>query len=435
MMDLGFIQIHSLSSRFQGSEKTTAALEALELMESCRALHPMAPQMMAHLRAESHPKSAYYSAGWARTIEQNPPDDTFFSDGAESFDKNEMFDHLWPLFRAHFVRSDFAAISALLATVECTVQFSNHAADHNSFVGNRLFEFLLLQTLAHVYQIWFSTSEESPLAAIEKRCDHYFARSTWLFKSLEEKPALLAAAVLSEFDCAYLLRWYICLACFRQGAFSEFLARFESLEPHWNILEKVHMQREAHTLHQLACVACRPFQLHSTTTSMGTSQFSGGLDVLSLYMDQLAVADFAAAKKTCRDLAVVLSDFSNYLLPRPSDKFWTAFSGLIDAKAFLLIMSVTRAIPRKKLLARLGTEDNLVKMSNRLVLLVSVLQLGQLGIGYDPERDIFYREPVSQQTKIQQLSVNLDEAEHLLEVESASKLFTSMVLQAHISQK
>lgn len=447
-MDLDFLQIHALVARFKATPETSLALQALELMERYHSVHPFAAQMMAHVRTECGPDRVRFTPVWASAIENSPPDDSFFREdaGATGKEKAELFAQFLPLFRALFVRADFHMLGYYMNKLEYLAPFSAHPTDHEAFVRNHFFEFLFYQIVAHVYgQVWFGSAapadKKSPqdaqqpllLSQITARCDAYQTRCAWVRRSAEEKPVPVAQGVAAEFDYSSLVRWFVTLLQFKEGDFSGFVAQFDTLESELPLLRKVHLLDEALVMYGLACMACKPFKLLGLRDRdillehYNSSQ--GDLALVYQAMCELSRSQFGKAKST---LMCAVHRGASYLLPHLSDLFFPALVSVVDCKAFLLVMSVTRAIPRTKLLLYMGYDSDATEISHRLVVLVSVLGLGEL-IGYDEERDIFFREQASRASRMHWLCEGVEEAAHLMEVESSAKMFTALILHAHLT--
>lgn len=446
-MDLDFLQIHALVARFKAVPETSVALHALELMDRYHSVHPYAAQLMAHVRAGSG-EGARYTPEWASDIENAPGDDSAFRDdsGAAGKDKAALFAQFLPLFRALFVRADFHMLGYYINKLEYLAPFTAHPTDHNAFIQNRLFEFLFYQIVAHVYgQVWFGSvapaekksaqDAQQPLllAQTTARCDAYFKRCAWVRRSATEKPVPIVQAVDTEFEYASLVRWYAVLLQFKDGDFSGFVAQFDNLELELEMLRKVHLHDEALLLYGLACIACKPFKLLGfSERDILLEQYNasqGTLVFVYQAMCELYRGEFGAAKNT---LSRAMHRGTSYLLPQLSELFFPALSSVVDCKAFLLVMSVTRAIPRTKLLKYLGYDFDAAETSHRLVVLVSVLGLGEQ-VGYDEARDVFFRVRAPRASRMHGLCEGVEEAAHLMEVESLAKMFTALVLHAHLT--
>lgn len=450
-MDLDFLEIHALVTRFKAVPDSDIAIRALQLMDRYHSVHPYTAQLIAHVRTESRPDGAAYTLEWARAVENSPPDDSFFREdaGTAGHDKAALFAQFLPLFRALFVRADFHMLGYYINKLEYLAPFASHPTDHEAFVDNRLFEFLFYQIVAHVYgQVWFGSAapaekkpaQETPqpsfLAQTTARCDAYNMRCAWVRRSAAEKPPSVAHAAAAEFDYACLVQWYVALLQFKEAEFSTFVSQFDTLEPDLQLLHRVHLHDEALVLYGLACVACRPFnllELRGRDVLLEQYNVSQGGDLALVYraMCELSRGEFGAAKTT---LARVVHRGGAYLLPHLWDFFMPALASVVDCKAFLLTMSVTRAIPRAKMLGFLGYASNAFEVSHRLVLLVAALGLGEQ-VGYDQARDIFFRERVSRTSRMHSLYESVEEVAHLIAVESSAKMFTALILQAHLTQE
>ncbi|ODV79213.1 uncharacterized protein CANTADRAFT_39215, partial [Suhomyces tanzawaensis NRRL Y-17324] len=122
-----------------------------------------------------------------------------------------------------------------------------------------------------------------------------------------------------------------------------------------------------------------------------------------------------------------------------SSQFPKAFlqyvSSIIDYKNCLLIFSVIKQIPRLKLMKLLGynlqetSEQKIIEINEQILLLISSLGLGKIGIGYQFDQDIYYNNGSRRELDAEELQDGLDELTNELRAESIAKMMKGVLLE------
>lgn len=463
-MDLDYLSIHSLAHKFSHAsvfsrgKKAAFALRALGLMEKYGALHPKYLDFICLIQQLELPQASQFDNSWVEKLKECQDEPEFLEDEhLAAANKEDALDYFVPRFQKLFIRCDFQLLNYHANRIMRYVLFAAASTDHELFVRNRRFEMLFYQIATTLYgELWFSSlnslAERSPIreapwsrAHTEKKCDQYYSRSQYLFKSLDEKTPEVIESVKREFKFYHLLKWACAMAKFKENRLLEYVADFDALFGHISVLDEIGCLQEALCMYGAASICSRPFKELSFKEREDLVDLYTRLDTPScrLYslLSVLSEADFVEAKKisASRSLAPYLDAHFSYVFPRKSvGSFWKFLSVIIDFKGFLLIMSLTKKIPRDKLLRKLGyspdsPQQDIFDVSNRLLMLISLLGLGEINLAYDDDGDYFYHFPVSDGEKVQRLTETVDELDHLIRAEASAQLVRSMLVQKYFT--
>lgn len=461
-MDAEFLTVHFLALRlgqsaaFSQQELSEMALQALQVMDRYQALHPMYTSFQGCIAGR--PEAARFSADWVRKIEANHPNTSFLVevDEAVSTDKQKVVDEFKQVFAVLVIQCDFRMVQFYLGKLENIAQFPGQVTSHQAFAENRFFEHLFYQTVALIFgHLWFEETNtlqqdtDEPysgpsgprnLASIELRCLNYHNRCLFLFKSLEDKPEAVVESVQPELQYYLLVQWLCALAKFTQGKLLAFIAEFDRLYEHILVLETLGLQSEAMVMYAVACIASKPFKelnfnlneaLVDAFTQLVGSLELGIFEVLIL----LANGEFHAAKVALGDqnLTNRLQACLGFALPEEKSSFFERLCRLIDQKAFLLILSLTKRVTRAKLLALLGYAPGSADYddaSNKLLLLISVLSAGESKIVYESATDLFCYKPPTETGKLD-LQNSVNELSNEVRAEASASMLKSLLMRKH----
>lgn len=454
--DLSFLAVHALAHKhahgFSSAEKTQFALQAVRIMAANSAVHPKYPQLVKSLPSD---EAAQYGVNWARATAR-APQNTLDDDQLTQLAKADVLAQFVPLYKRLFVLADFHMLNYHTNRTLRSILLAPQAADHALFVQNRCFEMLFYQVAAALYgQLWFpsylrladSSRLPETLASrkwLEKRLETYYTRSQYLFKSLRDKPDAVVAAVQHEFDYYYLAKWTLAMYKFKENRFLEFAADFEALKDHLALLDKIGLQQEVLIMYAAASVCTKPFKELTFRSSedmveLYTCEDSISSDVYRL-LCVLLDAQFAQARTLLTlDLVQQVDAHMAYALPgKSAGTFWDYLSVIIELKVFLLIISISRRIPRAKMLAQMGygadaTQQQIDDVSSRLLTLISVLDLGERGISYDETGDFYYHYDVGDGVQVQKLHEKVGELDHLLRAEASAQLLRTMLVEKYFT--
>lgn len=468
-MNVDFLKVHFLAHRFSHNEAyneenlVAFAVEALNIMDRYKALHPSYPNFQAKLSETGHPEAARFLAEWAKKIESEAPKTSYLVelDEVQSTDKQQILDEFKQVFAVLVIQCDFRLVQFYLGKLDNIAIFPAQVTSAVAFSENRFFEHLFYQLVALIFgRIWFAESStpkkdnEEPfggptgprnVSSVEKKASNYHTRCGFLFRSLEDKPEADVDAMKPELEYHMLVQWLCALVKFTQGKFQAFSAEFDCLYEHISVLENLGVVSETMAMYAVTSIATKPFNQLSLNSNEALvdayTSVSGTLEqdifhVLSL----LSNAEFAPAKAALFDQNLLrkLGASLAVFLPNSFEDFLTRLCCLIDQKAFLLILSITKRIRREKLLSMLGyspqNQTEFEDVSNRLLLLIAVLSLGESSIVYETQSDLFcYRQP-SEAERTEILQAKVDELTHDVRAEASAAMLKAILIKKHFDQ-
>lgn len=465
-MDIDFLKVHFLAARFERpeafsqSELTDIASKALHIMDIYQSLHPAYPLLQAQLKAACHPDAERFLSEWVRKVELNAPKTSYLvemDDGLNS-DKHKIVDEFKQVFAVLLIQCDFRMIQFYLAKLENIASFPLLVTNHEAFAENRYFEYLFYQLLAMIFGTrWFVESksprketEESldgpaeprTIQSIDKKNGNYYTRHAFLFKSLDEKPEAVVKSLQPELDYYKLNKWLITLIKFTQGSFGAFVEEFERLQEHIQVLDSLGLVSEALCMYALASIATKPFNqlnmnLNEALVDAFTSDNGGLENEVYEVLRILASGEFHAAKQAILDPSLLDKLYAHigFALPEDKDTFFERLCRLIDQKAFLLILSITKRILRQKILTMLGySSENIAiynDVSNKLLLLISALNLGESKIVYEDATDLFLHKPLSDAERQDMLQNGVSQLVGDVRAEASATMLKSVLIRKH----
>lgn len=457
-MTLDFLQVHSLAHKFQyggfsSDERVCFAVNALSIMKRYNAIHPHTLAFIAYLKSTGNPAASEYTEGWMLQVKASASIPQYLSE--EDYNgtppKAAVFQEFVTLCQQKFIEGDFRMISYYITRIAALVPFSTHSIGAEQFILNKYFEFLFYQVISVVHGLLWGHScsqastpgqemtTEQKLSQTDKKVAYYYGRSTYLLKSLSECTVDVADGVNAEFAYYNLCKWYLAMSRFSQNQFIAFVADFEHLYPQFESICELNMQSEVLSMYAIASVACKPFKelTYSSNESL-FERFTCGSGVemqLHSVMFRLAQAEFSQARSALnngfyRNMNASLA----YLLPKKSEGFWTYWSDVVDLKIFLLFISVTQKVPRRLVVKKLGYTDctpaEYTRVCDNLVVLMSVLLLGSVGITYDEKEDAFVRENTDSKF-LERVMQHLDQVNHTGRADAAAQLLRGMLVEKY----
>lgn len=481
-----FLKVHILVHEATHNNSPDAARAALALMDTYHTLHPQYMALLANIN------DSKFNHQWAMELEQQRPNtkDIMENSDSSSVDRETVFSQFKAGLHHAMILCDFHLAHFYLTRLEATAHFASHVTTLDAFNTNRYFEHLFYPLVTQLYgNMWFlnssvskdhsasystgsssasgshaaaaaaataslllaqaatgGTRNPSPPAAIEKKANAYFSRCQFLH------PQVLLED--GDFRFYYLIKWTVAFMKFSQCRLLEYVSDFDTLQPHLSVLNDWGLFSQALLMYSVASIASKPFASLSLNSNeplvdlftVSDSETSIDFNLLTC-MSHLAETDYAAAKAILSDSQTILSlnGSISFALPKQQQtrsstnsnaplEFWLALCLLIDQKAFLLIMSISEAIPRDKLLSLLGYRDcspaTADAVSNNLILVCSALCLGDLGVAYDVNSDMFTRRHVSPLEKIHRLQGSVDRLSRDVRAEASSAIISLLLMRS-----
>lgn len=457
---LDFFRIHDLVDQFSGvcnylqDERLNLALTALQIMDKYQALHPKASELTNFLADTNSPEFAKFSPKWISEVLAQVSVPEYLLEGGilKSPGKEKVLEEFVTFYRQKFIEGDFKSIAQYVARVKSMLSFlgSEAAANHGE---NRFLEFTFYQVASIVYGlVWglycLSLKYSGPeggafpkLASLEKKSAQYSGKIEFKLSKLNPEERGAVDGEKRELDFHSLTLWLVLMTAFKRSEFLAFVAGFDGLLPKIHTLSYLGLQSDALAMYALASLACKPFKELSFKQNEPLvelyAELTGVEGQLYRSMIFMSNARFSDAKSLLSgELQARISVALGTKLPKSREPFWRDFTEILDLKVFLLIMSVTRCIPRAKLVLKLGYTDltpaKYAQVSNRLIVLLSVLQLGRINITYDEQSDLFVREELDDKTREEQLAHELEQMAHTARAESAAQLLRGMLIEKYL---
>lgn len=459
-MDLSYISIHKLVHRFSQAATTnraTLAVQALAIMDQCGVLHPAHQEMM---RVANDPR---YSAEWAATIAALAKN---FADKATGYtydtagNDTDLMDEFVGIFRHFYVEGDFASVTYYANLFQSLIQFRTQFADAQLLGDNRSFEFLFHQSLLHFSTQLFGPQEKeerSDLKRDSKLAGNSLKKAAFLFQKNEALLTQHAGGPTSrsnstvtplepdhglfrELRFYWLIRWVAVLHLFKQNKPHEFLEQFHAVADAnsyipdtttLQILTDLALDTEVALAVGLTCIQAKPFK----ELQFCDNQALADLVACDQLMDKL-LGELVDARPPQARAVLSSPDFSHhlhhhigYLLPESKAErpYLSYIQQMVDFKFFLLILSITKQIPRAKMFATLGIPADDPSFLNELLLLLATINRPELNYGYDVKNEIFYNHPPDPQRKQALVARDVARLEHQVEAESLANLMKGVL--------
>lgn len=457
---LDFLQIHNLAEKFRygavylQDERTAMALTALGIMDKYKTLHCAEYDFSSFLYEINDANHLKYSQQWSSEVRAQVvvPEYLFENEISATPEKDVLLKEFVAIFQQKFIDGDFKSISTYVTRLSTMAQFSNHVTSLEAFVKNRYFEYMFYQIVSLVCGLlWGLTSLHSSsvpsdgavnegLELLEKKLLHYHSRSAFLLKNLNEQHPQIIEDVSTELEFYTLCRWFLAMTMFKKGQLVAFSLEFACLYSTLGSISKLNMQLEVLAMYAVASMECKPFkELTLRQNESLVELYIDGCGVESLLykvMLALANAEFAHAKRLMdAKFFEAVDSVLLHKLPKRNQRFWLEFVDVLDLKAFLLILSVTRRISRQKMVEKIGylscTPSEFSNVSNKLIVLMSVLQLGKINITYDSTSDLFVREALDENRRQQHLLQQFAQISHYTRAEGAAQLLRGMLVEKY----
>lgn len=302
---------------------------------------------------------------------------------------------------------------------------------------------------------------------IFKKATFYYTKNETLFNIAESEDPYFA-----ELRYYGLLKWMKTLLLVKQNKLSDFLADFSALvvsdmssetpgEKLKLLVEDFDFKSETLLLVAIASILYRPFrelsfinnhkqkneaqkeQINNILVDFFLGYPEGSVEsaVYELLLG-LSTLKFHASKKLLSNDEFILGlrGLVGYLIPTlnnpnsQENEFFKFLLLTVDLKNFLLILSITRRISRQKVLHKLGYDEDtdardLASISCKLILLISVLKLGELNIGYNVKEDFFYNYGPDERAKEGRLNMEIEAVKRNLESEAVANLMKGVLVE------
>lgn len=441
-IDIDYLNVNKLAYTFESLNSSNndslrqlakeAARRALKIMNKYQSLHPSHKSMISYLSDDN----TEFTPEWAISVNKenrilvNKYTDELH-DCLQGTDKEQIMEQLGNLAKIHTIQGNYQQIITTLNQFHSIIQFRSQPNDLNQFIQNRYIEFNFIQYTTTLYNlIWFPLNNESSSSAATsslnsfKTINNYFKKVT-LYYSKNEMLININNSN-KEIQYYWLLNWLQLTVYFNQGKFDEFLIEFDtlinndsSLKP-LDILnfDKVSLKTEILIMFKISIAITKPFKNLSLLNYESSNNECFDTETLfELFNDNdtfeftiheiflnLSESNFKRFKaKFSNDVFInKLVGVLGYTFPRNALSFIRFINNVVDFKNFLLIISITKRIPKSNLMTLLGYLNDY--NTNDLLLFISILNLGELGIGYDYDNDLFYNSGIKDNNLNEQIA-------------------------------
>lgn len=423
-IDIGYLNVNKLAYTFESIYNSNdeslrlvainSATKALKIMDRYQALHPSYEQMISYL---AHEQTSFNSE-WAASIKRSSEDQidkyTHHLHSLQDTEKTLIIEDIQKLAVIYMIQGSYLLLSALLSQFNSLLQFQSQPHDLNQFIENRYIQFNLIQYSLNLYNLmWFPSNNDSSSSGSNSN-SNTFKTINNVFKKISvyyRKNEMLVNMNNSNKETLYywLANWLHLTAYFKQGKFDVFLQEFNNLVNNpssipMDILnnDEIGLKTEILIMFKISILITKPYK------SLSLLNYQCGIDsdseiLFELFGDnntfEVTVQEILLnlAESRFKEFKTSFNDYSftsklvgtlGYAFPSNAYDFIRFINSLVDFKSFLLTISITKKIPRSYLISILGYSNDYI--SNDLLLFISSLHLGELGIGYDYHNDYFY---------------------------------------------
>ena len=462
-IDVDYLNVNRLAYTFESLHSNNndtlkqltkdTAIRALKIMNKYQSLHPSYKSMISYLSSEN----TEFTSEWAATVTKanrllvNKYTDELH-DCLQNTDKEQIMEKIGNLSKIYTIQGNYQQIITILNQFHSIIQFRSQPNDLDQFVQNKYIEFNFIQYTTTLYNlIWFPLNNESSSSATTsslnafKTINNYFKKVTVYYHKNEMLININNSN--KEIEYYWLLNWLHLTVYFNQGKFEEFLMEFETLINDESSLKPldilnfgpVSLKTEILIMFKISIAITKPFKNLSLLNYEYSNTIGFDNEILfELFNDNntfeftvhevfsnLSEANFKEFKIRFNEdvFKNKLIGISGYTFPRNALSFIQFINNVVDFKNFLLIISITKRISKSSLMSLLGYSEE--STTNDLLLFVSILKLGELGIGYDYDNDLFYNSGIKQNNLAEQVTV----LENRLTGESIANLLKGCLIE------
>lgn len=361
-------------------------------------------------------------------------------------DNSKQLELLKLVVKTHLQYGHYPYLSLTLQNFSNQTHFFTQPSTIDDFAKNRYFEVLYYQFAACIQLSWFEREikndnadldvviEEGPAIGLTKAPpsslneDQIFKKAIQYFGKVKKIAGLTSSLdgvsvdsrAIPELQYYYLICWIRLIQIFKRGQYKEYYEEFVELvelDPTFGDLAiELLLQENCSKLKKylvvlfaMSLALSLPFKDLSFLNSRESDRTRNLIiDLFTLsednsiegecspltwyqYLVALSETNFRGAREIISTPEFTKSLHAEFqYVPGRSTEFLPYFRQTIDLKSFLMIISYTKRITSLKLLEILGhPEETANDFIRLLVSLVSMLNLGETGVGYDAEGRFF----------------------------------------------
>ncbi|CCE78669.1 Piso0_000695 [Millerozyma farinosa CBS 7064] len=399
----------------------SSAIKALAIMERCGALHPDHKSMVKLASQEN----SLYDDNWCDRVANSGDEivtvnstglyEAVHSRHADKTDRATVFKTVRSLFALHMIQEDYSSVQKILGMTS-SLQFQSHPATLTELQENRFIEYNFYHYAFNLYNlVLFPNSSETTeeptstnsnshrvLTNIVKKVTTYYERNSILLNHNTDS---------TEYQYYTATRWLELLALFKKGMFMDFISssfsfminNTETEDSNVLIDNAIDLKSDILVMLKIAILITKPFKNQSFLNFQPSIDNIDNELFFELYDNQdslegvthqifmkLSTCDFESFRAlfNSSQYSTELVGRIGYVFPGEGNVFLDYLRNLIDFKMFILIMSMTKKISKNELLTLMGCDN--VNITDKLLIFIASLKLGDYGIGYDMQDEVFF---------------------------------------------
>lgn len=321
--------------------------------------------------------------------------------------KAEILKELKRLTAISIIENNYEGVTNVLSQLNLTIEFHSQPQDLDLLIENRYIEFKFYNYIVVLYLLVLfpRNSVSDSMSASIKSLNVIFNPVTSYFK--KNQVLLGFDSDTEEVYYYYLMCWFHSIVTFKQADFSGFLIVFYDLlsvskgklRPIDILNAEPQLRSQVLIMLVFSTLITKPFkELSLVNIKNHANEVQAHLDLFDDYasleylvyrvMLNLAESNYSLFKENFDDqLLLKIRAIMGYCFPGGFDNFVLFVLHIVDLKSFIILMSATKRIPRTVLNSILVFPENSL---DELLLFMSALGLGEIGLGYDYGEDFFY---------------------------------------------
>lgn len=378
--------------------------QALSIMEKYGAFHPSFESLVNSTDERSRSDAIAFYNKRSTTSDF----DTLLESLPTRESKAEILEGLKRLTAISIIENNYEGVSNVLNQLNLTIEFHSQPQDLELLIENRYIEFKFYNYIVVLYLLVLfpKNNVSDSMSASIKSLNVIFNPVTSYFK--KNQVLLGFDSDTKEVYYYYLMCWFHSIVTFKQADFSSFLLIFYDLlsvskgklRPIDILSSEAQLRSQILIMLLFSTLITKPFK-ELSLLNIKSHVNEVQVHLLDLFDDyasleylvyrvmlNLAESNYSLFKEGFDDLLLLkVQAIMGYCFPGGFDNFVRFVLHIVDLKGFIILMSVTKRIPSTVLNSILAFPENSL---DDLLLFMSALGLGEIGLGYDYGEDCFY---------------------------------------------
>ena len=378
--------------------------QALSIMKKYGAFHPSFESLVNSTDERSRSDAIAFYNKRSTTSDF----DTLLESLPTRESKAEILEGLKRLTAISIIENNYEGVSNVLNQLNLTIEFHSQPQDLELLIENRYIEFKFYNYIVVLYLLVLfpKNNVSDSMSASIKSLNVIFNPVTSYFK--KNQVLLGFDSDTEEVYYYYLMCWFHSIVAFKQADFSSFLLIFYDLlsvskgklRPIDILSSEAQLRSQILIMLLFSTLITKPFK-ELSLLNIKNHVNEVQVHLLDLFDDyasleylvyrvmlNLAESNYSLFKEGFDDLLLLkVQAIMGYCFPGGFDNFVRFVLHIVDLKGFIILMSVTKRIPSTVLNSILAFPENSL---DDLLLFMSALGLGEIGLGYDYGEDCFY---------------------------------------------